>query len=95
MKEAEVNPIITDEKIEEVPTEELPTKRITGRIIKLGARGWGFISSAEHPFTRIFFHWSDLNPKLHFLSLKKGMNLSFECAIDEEKGLRAFKIDKP
>jgi cold shock CspA family protein len=67
---------------------------MTGKIIKLSTEGWGFISSKDKPFTRIFFHWSALNgDTLNFLELKKGMMVEFECIAYQDKGWRAIKID--
>jgi cold shock CspA family protein len=76
------------------------SEQITGKIIKLSKEGWGFISSLDKPFTRIFFHWSGLNQDtLHFTELKVGMKVDFEVIdyIDKHtgtsKGLRAIKIE--
>lgn len=89
MKEAEVTNI------------ETTTTRITGRITKLNSedgQGWGFINSPSKKFTRIYFHWSALEPSVNFLELKIGDMLEFECMkyIDkitgDDKGFRAFKI---
>ena len=43
---------MTDTKIE--------NKKVVGRVIKVSKEGWGFISSKEIEFTRIFFHWTAL-----------------------------------
>lgn len=78
--------------------ESVEQKRITGKIIKLSDKGWGFISSKEIPFTRIFFHWTGLNQNtLKFNELKTGMIVEFisiELKEDsKEKGWRAIKIE--
>lgn len=71
-----------------------PDKRVTGKIIKLSEHGWGFITSKEIPFTRIFFHWTSLNQDTsHFQELKKGDEVEFTPIEVEEKGYRAIKID--
>ena len=45
------------------------TNKIIGRIIKINRTGWGFISSKDIQFTRIFFHWTALNrTPLHSLN---------------------------
>jgi len=69
-------------------------RRVTGRIMVLIPRGYGFISSSEVPFTRIFFHWSGLTPSSkHFSKLRVGDYVEFELIEHEEKGLKAIKID--
>jgi len=66
---------------------------MTGKIIKLSPDGWGFISSKDKPFTRIFFHWTALNgDTLNFTELHKGMTLEFEL-VAQDRGWRAIKID--
>jgi cold shock CspA family protein len=75
---------------------------MTGRIIKVDKRGWGFISSREIEFTRIFFHWTALiQGTLRFPELQKGMIIEFTPIDVPDKGVRATKIkviemkDKP
>lgn len=69
------------------------SKRIQGKIIKVAAKGYGFISSKDIPFTRIFFHWTSLRPDtVNFKSLRSGMQVSFETLEVEGKGHRAIKI---
>lgn len=68
-------------------------KRVTGKIIKVSEDGWGFISSKEIKFTRIFFHWTSLKQDtLKFTELKNGMKVEFTPAEIEGKGWRAIKI---
>lgn len=74
-------------------------KRYIGKITKVKEdEGWGFITSQEIPFTRIFFHWTALTPSLNFATIKKGMKVSFHVIdyVDknsqEDKGKRALKI---
>lgn len=68
-------------------------KRVSGKIIKVAESGYGFISSKEIPFTRIFFHWTSLRPDtLNFKELKNGMKVSFVGVELEGKGYRAIKI---
>lgn len=72
------------------PKEE---KRVLGKIIKVSDAGWGFISSKDIKFTRIFFHWSSLKQDtLNFQSLKNGMKVEFTPVEVEGKGWRAIKI---
>lgn len=68
-------------------------KRITGKIIKVSGDGYGFISSKEIPFKRIFFHWTSLRPDTkNFQELRSGMKVSFVAFEVEDKGWRAIKI---
>lgn len=66
---------------------------MTGKIVKLSPKGWGFITSPEKPFTRIFFHWSGLSQKINFLDLKRDMVVSFDLITFQDKGIRAIKIE--
>jgi cold shock CspA family protein len=86
-------------KGEGIPTEpdttpvKLDEKRVTGKIIKVSDDGWGFISSKEIKFTRIFFHWTSLKQDtLKFTELKNGMRVEFTPVELEGKGFRAIKI---
>lgn len=68
-------------------------KRAQGKIIKVSDEGWGFISSKEIKFTRIFFHWTSLKQEtLKFQELKNGMKVEFTPVEVEGKGWRAIKI---
>ena len=78
-------------------TSPMEEKRITGKIIKVEKDeekgGWGFISSKEVPFTRIFFHWTSLKQDtLKFTDLRNGMKVEFVAVEVEGKGWRAIKI---
>jgi hypothetical protein len=59
---------------EETPVVDVPKEeehRIKGKIIKVSDEGWGFISSKDIKFTRIFFHWTSLKQgTLNFTGLK-------------------------
>ena len=83
----------------EVPTDTDATpvkpedKRVIGKIIKVSDEGWGFISSKDIKFTRIFFHWTSLKQDtLKFQELKNGMKVEFTPVEVEKKGWRAIKI---
>ena len=68
-------------------------KHVKGKIIKVSEDGWGFISSKEIKFTRIFFHWTSLKQDtLKFTELKNGMKVEFTPVEVEGKGWRAIKI---
>ena len=89
-----VGDFVSTETAEEINvlTRE-PDKRITGKIIKVSEEGWGFISSKEVKFTRIFFHWTSLKQDtLRFPDLKNGMQVEFTPVEVPEKGYRAIKI---
>jgi len=67
--------------------------RVKGKIIKVSEGGWGFISSIDIKFTRIFFHWTSLKQDtLKFTELKNGMKVEFTPIEVEGKGFRAIKI---
>ena len=68
--------------------------RVVGKIIKVSAGGWGFISSKDIKFTRIFFHWTSLKQDtLKFQELKTGMKVEFTPVEVDGKGWRAIKIN--
>ena len=68
-------------------------QRVKGKIIKVSDDGWGFISSKEIKFTRIFFHWTSLKQDtLKFQELKNGMKVEFTPVEVVDKGWRAIKI---
>jgi cold shock CspA family protein len=68
-------------------------KRVRGKIIKVSDEGWGFISSKDIKFTRIFFHWTSLKQDtMKFQELKNGMKVEFTPVEVEGKGWRAIKI---
>jgi len=68
-------------------------KRVRGKIIKVSEDGWGFISSKDIKFTRIFFHWTSLKQDtMKFQDLKNGIRVEFTPVDVEGKGVRAIKI---
>ena len=74
----------------EVPKEP---ERLIGKIIHISDSGWGFISSTDIKFTRIFFHWTALEQDtLHFTELMKGMKVEFTPKDFPDKGIRAIKV---
>ncbi len=69
------------------------TKKVIGRIIKVSKDGWGFISSREIEFTRIFFHWTSLQQNtLPFLEVKTGMMCEFTPIEIPGRGWRAIHV---
>ncbi|MET0787311.1 MAG: cold shock domain-containing protein, partial [Paenisporosarcina sp.] len=78
---------------EEPSVEPRKDERVIGKIIKVSDEGWGFISSKDIKFTRIFFHWTSLKQDtLKFTELKNGMKVEFTPTEIEGKGWRAIKI---
>lgn len=72
---------------------ETTDKKVVGRIIKVSRKGWGFISSKEIEFTRIFFHWTSLRQDtLPFLELRTGMHVEFTPIRTPDKGHRAIHV---
>jgi cold shock CspA family protein len=68
-------------------------KVVAGRIIKVSREGWGFISSKDIQFTRIFFHWTALKQDtIPFLELKTGMHVEFTPIQVPGKGFRAIHV---
>jgi len=79
--------------VTDTETERKTETRLTGKIIKISSNGYGFISSREVPFTRIFFHWTALkSDSMKFTELRAGMKVSFVASEIEGKGYRAIKI---
>jgi cold shock CspA family protein len=67
--------------------------KAVGRIIKISKDGWGFISSKDIEFTRIFFHWTALQQNtLGFKELKTGMWVEFTPTQVMGKGVRAVHV---
>lgn len=75
------------------PVIESISEKIRGRIINLNPKGYGFITSKEKAFTRIFFHWTSLRPDTpNFTELTKGMEVEFFPVYLKDQGWRALKI---
>ncbi len=76
------------------------SKRIEDKVIHLDEEGWGFFSSDEVKYERIFFHWSALSKgERNFKYLQRGMRCTFDCVFIKaskdglpDKGWRALKI---
>lgn len=81
-----------------------PQKKSEGKIIKLQKeKGYGFIISREHPFTKFFFHWTGLIPTTQFMDLEEKQIVMFipiipvnnETGEDGKlKGPRAVQIER-
>jgi len=67
--------------------------KVVGRLIKVSKQGWGFISSRQIEFTRIFFHWTALRQDtVTFPELKPGMHVEFTPLQIPGKGYRAVHV---
>ena len=78
----------------EPKVNEIEDRRVRGKIIKISEKGWGFITSQEIKFTRIFFHWTSLKQNtINFTDLKNGMKVEFTPIEIPDKGCRAIKIE--
>jgi cold shock CspA family protein len=82
-----------DEIDDSIDSEE-PKRRFKGKIIHVNEdKGWGFITTPEIRFVRIFFHWTALRPDtLNFKELKKGMKVEFSIIELPGRGVRAIKV---
>lgn len=83
-----------EEEFEFDDSKSVTENRIRGRIFKLSEAGYGFITSKDIKFTRIFFHWTALNPTSpKFTELHKGMRVEFTPVEVPDKGWRAIRIE--
>lgn len=70
--------------------------RIRGKITKVNKeKGYGFITSKEKPFVKIFFYWEELKPTSKpFLELEKHMEVEFDLINWRDSGQwRAIRIE--
>lgn len=81
MKEAEVIPIE-------------PAVKHKGKITRVDLdKGYGFISSPNVKFRRIFFHWEYLvQDTLKFEKLTRGMKVEFELVDKGDENYHAMKV---
>lgn len=88
----------TDESVKkEVEAKE---RRIQGKIIRVDPRGFGFMTSEELPFERIFWHWTSLQLNtLKFPAVKRGMKVEFVARHQgqdhegKDRGYKAIRIE--
>lgn len=82
--------------------ENTTNKEVTGKIVHINDdKGFGFITSSEIKFERIFFHWTSLVLETKkFTELK--LNMKVKCEVYEvfptdekpkQKGWRAIRIE--
>lgn len=70
------------------------SKRIEGKVIVVNKRGFGFISSKEVPYTRIYFHWTNLIPQtINFSEIKRNDPVDFVLEKKNDGTYKAIKID--
>lgn len=70
------------------------TTRLVGKIIVVNKRGYGFISCKDIPFTRIYFHWTNLiQQTVNFTELKVGDPVEFDVVKKDDGTYKAIKID--
>lgn len=68
-------------------------RKMIGRIIRTSRAGWGFISTKEIPFVRVFFHWTELRQdSIQFLDLRPGMAVEFTPVEVIGRGWRAIHV---
>ena len=87
-------------KKDEIVQKEAKEKRIIGKIIRTDPRGYGFITSNEIPFERIFWHWTSLTfDTLKFPDIRRGMKVEFvprhqgqDFETKKDKGYKAIRI---
>ncbi len=87
-----INSILNGGKAkEDKPNDD--SRKFQGKILKLYKKGYGFLSTPELEFTRVFFHWSVLtrdSPK--FPDLAPNMPVEFSAREFDEKGWRAIMV---
>ncbi len=68
-------------------------RKFTGKILRLYRKGYGFLSTPELEFTRVFFHWSVLTRESpNFTELTPNMSVEFTAREFEDKGWRAMMV---
>ena len=88
-----VSPFLYVLQFNSIGAEMEPETKVVGRVIKVHKTGWGFISSKEIEFTRIFFHWTALRQDtVKFPELKTGMHVEFTPVEIPGKGFRAVHV---
>ena len=75
-------------------------KKSEGKIIKVQKeKGFGFIISPEHKFTKFFFHWTGLTQTTRpFTEIVEGMKVRFVPVMqssnkEKDRGPRAIQIE--
>lgn len=69
-------------------------KRVEGKVIMINKRGYGFISTKEVPYTRIYFHWTNLLPQtINFAEIRRGDPVDFILEKKDDGTYKAIKVD--
>jgi cold shock CspA family protein len=68
-------------------------KRLEGKVILVNKRGYGFISCKDVPYTRIYFHWTNLIPQINFADLRRGDTVDFILEKKDDGTYKAIKVD--
>lgn len=80
----------------ELDVEKFPhgSNRLEGKIIAVNKKGFGFISCKDVPFTRIYFHWTNLVPQtINFAEIKRGDPVDFILEKKADGTFKAIKVD--
>lgn len=91
---------IIQKSVEPEPEIDPSARRYKGKIIAIIEDGYGFISSPEIPYRRIFFHWQGLLPDTKtFDLLEEGDKVEFNAInlpdvidpVSNEKKIRGWR----
>ena len=86
MKEANTEPLSAP--------SELVKRGATGIVIRINkSKGWGFVITEDVPFTKIFFHWTELTSNINFLEVNRKDKFVFDV-MKGDNGYRAINIRK-
>lgn len=70
-------------------------RRIRGRISWINkTKGYGFITSLDIPFEKIYFYWEFLNSDVKFLTLRRKDEVEFDVIDSPDRGYQARNISR-
>ena len=73
----------------------MTNEKSEGKIIKVQKeKGFGFIISNEHKFTKFFFHWTGLVQTVKFTDLTEGMKVKFIPILNDTEVVTDMKTGK-
>lgn len=76
--------VIKEEKAQEEASKAQVGDNLVGVINNVRKEGYGFITSEQLPFERIYFHWTGLRQDtLRFPEVKKRMRVEFQLQYDK------------
>jgi cold shock CspA family protein len=82
---------VIDDK--EYELEDGKSPKYEGKVIYVSDKGWGFVTTRDIPFTKIFFHWTFIDKdQKNFTEWKKGDKVEFYTRSVEGMGLQAINI---